>query len=88
MGLVAAGITSAIVLLVGLFFFCRYRRRRELAKGEVEAGRKSGAFGRGAKRSVSQNSAESKRKLLARTTTREKNDGGSEDVSSPGSYKS
>ncbi|KAF3180426.1 hypothetical protein TWF225_007286 [Orbilia oligospora] len=79
-GLVAAGITSAIVLLVGLFFFCRYRRRRELAKGEEgEAGRKSGSFGRGAKRSASQNSAESKRKLLARTTTREQNDGGSED---------
>ncbi|KAF3202297.1 hypothetical protein TWF679_010854 [Orbilia oligospora] len=79
-GLVAAGITSAIVLLVGLFFFCRYRRRRELAKGEEgEVGRKSGSFGRGAKRSASQNSAESKRKLLARTTTREQNDGGSED---------
>ncbi|KAK6517003.1 hypothetical protein TWF506_006882 [Arthrobotrys conoides] len=78
-GLVAAGVTSAIVLLVGLFFFCRYRRRREVAKSEEgEVGRKSGSFGRGAKRSASQNSAESKRKLLARTTTRE-HDGGSED---------
>ncbi|KAK6356830.1 hypothetical protein TWF718_001170 [Orbilia javanica] len=79
-GLVAAGVTSAIVLLVGLFFFCRYRRRRELTKGEEGgAGRKSGVFVRGAKRSASQNSAESKRKLLARTTTRERSDGCSED---------
>ncbi|KAK6509722.1 hypothetical protein TWF481_004453 [Arthrobotrys musiformis] len=75
-GLVAAGITSTIVLLVGLFFFCRYRRRRDAAKGEAgEASRKSGGFGRSAKRSSSQNSAGSGRKLLVRTTTREKNDG-------------
>ncbi|KAK6333719.1 hypothetical protein TWF730_003902 [Orbilia blumenaviensis] len=79
-GLVAAGVTSAIILLVGLFFFCRYKRRRELAKTEEgDAVRKSGVFGRSAKRSASQNSAESKRKLLTRTITREKCDGGSED---------
>ncbi|KAK6534073.1 hypothetical protein TWF281_005411 [Arthrobotrys megalospora] len=79
-GLVAAGVTSAVIFLVGLFFFCRYKRRRELAKNEGgEAGKKSGLFGKGARRSASQNSAESKRKLLTRTVTREKSDGGSED---------
>ncbi|EPS39862.1 hypothetical protein H072_6253 [Dactylellina haptotyla CBS 200.50] len=73
-GLVVAGVTTAIICLVGLFFFCRHKRRKEFkGKEGGETGRGSGMFAK-AKRSASQNSAESRKKLLTRTLTREKTD--------------
>ncbi|KAF3920154.1 hypothetical protein AA313_de0203819 [Arthrobotrys entomopaga] len=84
-GFVVAGVTTAVICLVGLFFLCRHKRKKELKdKGEGETGheRRSGMFGK-AKRSASQHSAESKKKLLARTLTREKTETSTSSIDEP-----
>ncbi|KAJ6261562.1 hypothetical protein Dda_4232 [Drechslerella dactyloides] len=82
-GFVAAGITTAVICLIMLFFFCRHKRKREVRGANGE--RRKGLFGRGTTRSASQNSGESRRKLLlnrnlTRGSDEKPSDSGNEDT--------